>query len=583
MIAAIRAGRPGRAPDVVATIAADQDQIIRDELAGVVVVQGAPGTGKTVVALHRAAYLLYTHRGRLGRSGVLVVGPSTRFLEHIGDVVPSLGESAVVLATHASLLPGVTVTRRDPWAVAALKGDARMATVLARAVRAHQRIPRRPVIIRLGSVPLRIDRAAVRAARDEARGSGLAHNRARAVFATALADRLVADCGDATRRPAAVDVRDLDAFRSVVAALWPTLTPEMLVSSLRGDEAVRIVAARDVLEPDEVALLVDDGDRDSWSDADVALLDEARVLLGPPPVRRRRRDRHPDRAVDFAADVITLTGTNDLVDPHLLAARYHDPADDETVAARARLDPDWCFGHVIVDEAQDLSSMQWRAVVRRCPTRSMTVVGDIDQGTAPAAASSWEEALRPHLRRGWRTVALRINYRTPAEISAVASEVWRAAGIAAPDVDAVRHEGTRPRMRASSAAEVLPAAVAEVTIALDAVSGTVAAIAPRAQVGELEHALQVAGGPGDGGAEARLKVLAADEVKGLEFDAVVVVDADRTAASSPRGTALLYVALTRARRHLSLVVIEQSPLVRALAGLVDVASDADPGWTPVRG
>jgi DNA helicase IV len=314
LLASLNASRTGRMGDIVATIQAEQDRIIRSELRGILVVEGGPGTGKTAVALHRAAYLLYTHRERLARRGVLVVGPNPTFLRYIERVLPSLGETGVLLATTAELYPGVTATATEPPEAAALKGEERMAGVLAAAVADRQRLPGEDLEIPFDSQVLRLDRASCRHARQAARAAGTPHNQARAVFRRELlaalsrqvVARLVADLPqvdlpdddligddvpseqllDAELREIRSELGAAPQVRAAIDGLWPRLTPQELLTGLLTSPE-RLAAAAPELSPAERSLLLREppvrraaGGAGWWTPADVPLLDEAAVLLG---------------------------------------------------------------------------------------------------------------------------------------------------------------------------------------------------------------------------------------------------------------------------------------------------------------
>ncbi|MCB0964943.1 MAG: AAA family ATPase, partial [Acidimicrobiales bacterium] len=351
LIAALETARSGRLGDIVATIQGEQDEIIRSPLPGVLVVQGGPGTGKTVVALHRAAYLLYTHRFPLEDQGVLVVGPNRLFLAYIEQVLPSLGEAGVELAVLADLVDDVSVRGRDREAVARLKGDAVMAQVLAKAVRDRKRALRAPLRVGLGlqtlslSVPVSAD--IVRDARRRYRR----HNAGRRFVEKEVAFHLA----ESAKQPLDPDevwrqVRRTPEVRAALEEMWPVLTPAQLLHDLFGSKALLHLAAGRHLSRERADLLhrprsasVDDV---VWTHDDVPLLDEARALLGPKP-RRRKRD------------------------------------DDEIRT----------YGHIVIDEAQDLSPMQLAMISRRSLNGSLTVVGDIAQSTGAWAHADWDEIL----------------------------------------------------------------------------------------------------------------------------------------------------------------------------------------------
>ncbi|MDH6709676.1 DNA helicase IV [Kitasatospora sp. MAA19] len=537
LLAALARERTGRMGTAVATIQAEQDRVIRAPLPGALVVQGGPGTGKTVAALHRAAYLLFTHRAALERRGVLVLGPHPGFLRYIDEVLPALGETEVVLRTVGELFPGVTATRSDTAATAVAKGGRWMAGVLRRAVAAHQSAPAGGLDLGEG---LRLSARACAEARDAARGLRLPHNRARAYYLRTLLDALAVAQALALGRPyddeeAHYAPRELWAREDVRAALdplWPRLTPEQLVERLLTDPGLLASAAPDHHD----TLLRPPGG--PWTVEDVPLLDEAAELLGDTRPADRPEDDPDEAELSFAQGVLTITGqTGDaLLDPALLAGRFHHDGPHRSTAERAAADRTWAYGHVVVDEAQELSAMAWRTVLRRVPTRSLTVVGDLAQTGSPAGARSWAEMLDPHLPGRWRETRLTVNYRTPEPIMALAAAVLRTA---APDRQPP--ESVRPGAERPSAVHVPDAGFAAALAELPAPAGTLGVIAPDGLAGDL-GALTVAA------------------CKGLEFDAVVVVEPAAIQAQSARD---LYVALTRATRTLTL--LHHRPLPPAIA------------------
>ena len=460
--------------DIVATIQAEQDAIIRSKPSGVLVVQGGPGTGKTAVALHRAAYLLYTHRDRLARRGVLVVGPNPTFLSYIGQVLPSLGETSVVLGTVGQLHPGLDARRAEPIVTAAVKGRADMAAVIAAAVRDRQQVPRRPVELVVEQQAVRLDRDVAHTARTRARRSRKPHNEAKRIFrkeALRLLAEQVARTLTGSGGRNLLDAGDLADIRDELAespelgreleALWPTLSAEQLLTDLFADRrrlnsvARRIpTAERDLLHRPASAADVPADLR--WTPADVPLLDEAAELLGDDGSEAAAREAAALREeIMYAQGVLDVLDLEEDLDPELLRATDVVDADRlaerqavrryDSTAERAAADREWTYGHVIVDEAQELSPMAWRLVMRRCPSRSMTVVGDIAQTGDLAGAASWDEVLAPFVERRWRLEQLTVNYRTPAEIADVADDVLAAIepGLAPPR--SVRSSGVPPR------------------------------------------------------------------------------------------------------------------------------------------
>ncbi|WP_069388207.1 HelD family protein, partial [Cellulosimicrobium cellulans] len=440
LLAAMTAGRTGRMGDIVATIQAEQDAIIRSELGGALVVQGGPGTGKTAVALHRAAYLLYAHRRVLERSGVLLVGPSHSFLRYIDQVLPSLGETGVVSATVADLLPGLVADGDEDPRVARVKGRAVMARAVRRAVRARERVPAADVPVRLDGRDLVLRRRDVRDAIAKARRTHKPHNLARVGFVRDMLARLADQYGAALGEPLvgedrAVVLEDLRAHRDVRVALnlaWLPITPERLVEDLYVKPHRLAEAAPELSEAERRLLERPKGA--PWTPADVPLLDEAAELLGEDDQASRaeaaaQAAQHA-QDLEYARQVLQSSGAGGgLVDAEVLAGRFAASGPRLTTAERAAQDRTWTYGHVVVDEAQELSAMAWRMLVRRCPTRSFTVVGDVAQTSSLAGARSWAGALDPVLRDGWRLAELTVNYRTPAAVADAARRVALAAGL----------------------------------------------------------------------------------------------------------------------------------------------------------
>jgi DNA helicase IV len=562
LLAAVNAPRGDGMRDIVATIQAEQDEIIRLDHPGVLVIEGGPGTGKTVVALHRVAYLLYTLREQLERHGVLVVGPNTAFLNHIGRVLPSLGETNVVFMTVGDLVPGLHATAEDAPEVARIKGSTKILDVLAAAIADRQRLPEEPIRIALKDVTARIDAETAEWAIQEARESGLPHNEARAVFSEivtwVLTERAIAVIGkgwltrqdgqawENMRADLLAELADTDEFTAALDELWPLLTPESLLAELyESPERLRAAGA-------DPLLLREKGD--AWTVSDVALLDELFDMLGRTKLPDDEAERDRKAEAEFAAGVLDLmVGREDHMDDedHLfatdllyaedLAERFAE-RDNRELAERAAADRDWTYRHVVVDEAQELSEMDWRVLMRRCPNRSFTVVGDLAQRRSAAGATSWHAMLEPYVPGRWVYRSLSVNYRTPAEIMAVAAALLAdfAPGVQPPE--SVRASGVAPWARRVTQDE-LPSAIEEFVRDEACREGTSVVIGP----------------PGVPGA------VPASETKGLEFDAVLVVEPARILADGPRGTADLYVALTRATQRLG--VLHREPLPEVLSGL----------------
>jgi DNA helicase IV len=590
LIAAVSAARTGRMADVVATIQAEQDRVIRSELTGVLVVQGGPGTGKTVAALHRAAYLLYTHRRALERRGVLVIGPNTTFLRYISQVLPSLGETDVVLHTLGDLFPGVQATdTRDPAAV--VKGDERMVRVMQQAVRDRQHAPGQDVIVNADGVRIPLRRDAVLRARDRARGTRKPHNVARKLFITELLNELAR--AESTVLGRQFDDEDLPYARErlwaepevidALDALWPLLTPKRLLSDLLGSAKAIRSAAGSTLSAEERAVLAREAHPARWTVADVPLLDEAAELLGVDDSAAKAARREMERAqrleAKYAQEVLDVTGIVDLglVDAETLAAWNRDNGPSLSTAERAAADRSWAYGHVIIDEAQELSAMAWRMVLRRNPARSMTVVGDVAQTGSPAGARSWKAMLTPLVGSRWRQERLTVNYRTPAEIMTVAADVLASVAPAERPPDSVRSEGVHPRaIRVpvtgdGSPSRDLAACVARVAHTDLAElggpdGGRLAVIVPDGRVAEVAAVIPEAV-PGDRAEslDAAVALLTVSQAKGLEFDRVILADPTGIIDQSQNGGHDLYVAITRATHRLT--VIHEGDLPEYLTAL----------------
>jgi DNA helicase IV len=588
LLAAMAQGRTGRMTDIVATIQAEQDRIIRSDLSGALVVQGGPGTGKTAVALHRAAYLLYAHRRLLERSGVLVVGPSSAFLRYIDQVLPSLGETGVVSTTVGDLIPGIRATAVDEGQVARLKGLLLWRKIVRRAVRARERVPERETEVRVEGHDFVIRPKDVSDAIARARRTHKPHNLARAAFVRDMLDRLTDQYRDFTGAPLSGEDRasvfeDLRSDRDVRVALniaWLPITPEKLVRDLYA-KPHRLAEAAPELTARERRLLFREPDA-PWTESDVPILDEAYELLGEDDslalAEARNREAERAREVEYARNVLSTTGAGDgLVDAETLASRFAASGPSLTTAERAAGDRAWTYGHVVVDEAQELSPMAWRALVRRVPTRSMTIVGDVAQTSSAAGARDWDRMLTPLLRDGWRLAELTVSYRTPSTVADTAQRVARAAGLPVSDLRAARDvEDSLVAVRTAPGPDGLPDDDAVVTEALRLVkdlvgpdAGRVAVVAPSAAVGRLAEAVAAAL-PGAVGAteaarlgaqrpeDAQLTVLAPRQTKGLEFDAVVLVE-PAAVAEGAGGTSDLYVAMTRPTQRLVVVHARDLP------------------------
>ncbi|NLU83049.1 ATP-binding domain-containing protein [Rhodococcus sp. HNM0569] len=577
LLSALNAARTGHMNDIVETIQSEQDAIIRSEHKSVLVVQGGPGTGKTAVALHRAAYLLYTYRKQLDRAGVLIIGPNSTFLDYIGQVLPSLGETGVLLSTIGDLYPGVRATRTDSLEGGELKGSLSMLDVVKKAVRDRQELPSEPVTLTFDTYDLTLDRKTVSKARGRARSSRRPHNLARPIFVTAVVDALadqlagiiganVVGEGNLLSRQDIADIRDeMREDPEIIRAteeLWPELTPQQVLADLWSSPERLASAAPDLTDEQRAAL---GRDGQGFGPADAPLLDELAELLGiddsAEEEARRRRWHQQIEDARGALDILTGSASQefeDELDSEILAA--YDVIDAEqlaerqnvgralTTAERAAGDRTWTYGHVIVDEAQELSAMAWRMLMRRIPNRWMTLVGDTAQTGDPAGTTSWSEILEPYVAQRWKRTELTVNYRTPSEIMAVAHDVLAAIDSSQALPRSVRESGFPPwSMRVEPAG--LHAATAA-AVADETGPGTVAVLVPAALVDEFSDL-----------ATDDVGVLTVHDAKGLEFDAVFVVEPGIIVSDSPRGLNDLYVALTRATQRLGVLHTSELPEV----------------------
>ena len=527
LMASLTRARGDTMRDIVATIQREQDEAIRAPWRGVTEITGGPGTGKTAVALHRVAYLLYRDRRRMGGSGVLVIGPSPAFTSYISRVLPSMGEDTVELRSVGEVLDGTTATRLDPPEVARIKGSLRMRRVLKRALRDAPpgapdglRITYKGEVLKLGAAELAKVRRAVHS-------SGRPPNQSRVDAAEALLQALwrsVEDYPDLAfdRHELITELGERIDFHRFVVVWWPLLTPTEVLRWL-ADRTFLAQAAARALKPQEVALLAA-----SWADpdagttvADIALLDELRVLLGEPPKRRGRR----------ATPTVELRTWSQRQEsnPHRRPADYDE------------------YAHIVVDEAQDLSPMQWRMVGRRGKYASWTIVGDPVQSSWPDPAeadAARDSALGPRATR--RRFTLGTNYRNSAEIFELAARV--VGDVATPDQlpKAVRGTGIDPLIQVR-APEELPVATRAAAVALlSEVDGTVGVITPTSDLVAAVAAVADV-------ADDRLSVVDGIEAKGLEYDAVVLVEPTKLVAESTTGPRTLYVALTRATQRLTVL------------------------------
>ncbi|QIY96687.1 ATP-binding domain-containing protein [Streptomyces sp. S1D4-11] len=508
--------RVGPMRDIVATIQPEQDEIVRSGLAGSVCVQGGPGTGKTAVGLHRVAYLLYAHRERLARTGTLVIGPNKSFLHYIEQVLPALGELEVKQATVDDLVAHVEVRGTDDATAAVVKGDARMAEVLRRAVRSHVTLPTEGVVVVRGSRRWRVPAYELETIVGELLDRDIRYGAAREALPQRIAHAVLVQMersGEAPDDRVQDAVARNTAVKAAVKAIWPPVDPAKLVLRLLTDADFLAVHAEGLLDEDE-----------------------QKEILWAKPVRSVKSAKWSP------ADAVLIDEATDLVQ------RTHS------------------LGHVVLDEAQDLSPMQYRAVGRRCTTGSATVLGDLAQGTTPWATRSWDEALA-HLGKGEAVIEeLTAGFRVPTDVIAYASRLLPHIAPGLTPVASVRENPGFFEVRPTTADEQVVGACEE----LLRNEGSIGLIAADARVPALTEALTAAGltylGPGEETtAQTRLTLVPASLAKGLEYDYVVLDEPQAVVDGEPderTGLRRLYVALTRAVSGLT--VTHAAPLPQQL-------------------
>lgn len=545
LMAALSRARGKHMRDIVATIQSEQDEAIRADHRGVTVISGGPGTGKTVVALHRAAYLLYSNRRRFERGGILVVGPGPLFMHYIERVLPSLGEESVTLraigAVPVDVLPEVSAARIDSADAANVKGSLRMVQVLKRLVNLPLVLPGEDGLQLRTTVKgnvLKLDNRQL----ERIRSGILTHSRlnlaresAEKALLAALRPQVPQELGlDADT----IDelITDSASYRMFVNAWWPPLVATEVLRRLADPDVVHRVAHGVLSQAEQAAIASSYAEHGDWSVADMALLDELVAMLGPIP--REASDEDPTLFLTAGSDISELVTTADLL------SRPSEAAD---------LEDDTCdtFAHLLIDESQDVTPMQWRMLRRRGPQASWTVVGDLAQSSWPdldEVGRAVRELIGTSPHREFR---LSVNYRSPKEVFDLAADVVRRAY---PDADlprAVRSTGVQPEMITTSEGGLMSELATRLDFLTSEVPGTVGVIAPPSRLAglsrELPRVLRASMNAVD---IDRVWMVSPLEAKGLEYDAVVVVAPDEIVAESPGGVRVLYVALTRPTQRL---------------------------------
>ena len=579
LMSALSSARSGRMGDIVATIQGEQDRVIRASDRGILVVQGGPGTGKTAVALHRAAYLLYTQRERLERSGVLIIGPSRTFLRYIEQVLPSLGESGVVQMTIGDIVPGLSAQDDDPVDIAAIKGRAAFSRILREAVRLIPRLPDRDQVLQVWNRRVTLRVKDVQEALSRARRSGRPHNVARESFAMGLmellAGRLIVEAGDASStadidpddlRTWMSEIRDsVDARRAINLAWMPTQAPAFLRKLWSRPDLLAQAnrKAGTPLSVEDLSLLYRAQD-EPLTISDIPLIDELEELLGTLDLasaqKRRAEEQREKEERERANEALKATGLGGgIVTADMLMRHTQEAPSLRPLAERARADRSWTYGHIVIDEAQDLSPMAWRCLLRRCPSRSMTVVGDLDQKRGHRRPNSWKQALGPAARAFSEEFVLSISYRTPRALTRIAQAVMAQHGTPVlypmeavrdvPDCYQVSH--THKDTLKECVSQVVSAMEERLDREEGEGKGRICVIVPDSQA-QLWHADE----SGASALDQRVSYLTAAGSKGLEFDSVVVVE---PGAILDQGSGDLFVALTRATHDLHAVTTTQLP------------------------
>lgn len=595
LLAALQAERSGRMGDIVATIQGEQDRIIRAKTSQILVIQGGPGTGKTAVALHRAAFLLYEQSERLAKSGVLIVGPSPAFLRYIEQVLPALGETGVVSTTISTLLPAVRAQATEHPKIAALKGDLRWVKLIKQAVRSLQRVPDCPQTISVGATKLLLAPQTVREAIKHARLSAKPHNQAREIFVTQVLDALTDQYLDIENRrereqlasaASAAGLEEIETVRDdlserafvreeiraninarrAINLCWMPYSAQNLLRRLYAYPAFLARFAKEfTLAEQEILYRPKTAD---FTPADVPLLDELAELLGEVPSAnsssstKAARQVH-EKELSRAQAAIEAQGLGDgIVSATMLASRAGESVEQIALSERAYRDRSWTYGHVVVDEAQELSPMDWRCLLRRCPSRSFTVVGDLAQRIW-GGKTGWKELLGPAASALEEEAYLTVCYRTPKEIMDLAESVSAAAGRPSPyPVQAVRNDPgcLVTRQVAAIDSPVLENVIKEEIVYLDNQlgkgRGRIALICGKNDFAGLRDICsQLPFRVGIDPISERVCLLDAVTSKGLEFDSVILLE---PAHIGKQSVGNLFVAMTRPTRHL--VTLHTEPL-----------------------
>lgn len=571
LMAALEESRTGKMGDIVSTIQREQNRIIRMPLNSTVVVQGGPGTGKSAVALHRAAYLLYTYRKELEASGVLIIGPSQAFVHYIDDVLPCLGETDILIRTMSEMLPGVTVNCKDSPLAAKVKGDLRMVQVIKSAIKRHIRIPRELPAISVNGMKLKLEPEEIAKGQAFARSAG-PYEVARRAFVDSMCSLLFCKYEEAAGGQISGDdrefvkeqIRENAQVRLALNLSWLPLSARWLLDDLFSKPAKLRSLAPWMSEEEVQSLMREKG---KVSEGDIPLLDTAMDLLGEEEVRKKgpsssRADK------EFAKSTMAMFG----VSPSLVSASdllsSLSPSERKSVVEQAAVDRKWQFGHIIVDEAQELTAMQWRMLRKRSASKSFTIVGDVAQTSSMAGTRSWKKSLSPVFGRDWTLCPLEIDYRNPREVVEEASQFAKKEGLNSEDIKAVRSvEGSLEKVESEDIEKEAVSKLVECAKKfIHSSMGTVALITEKKDVEKMSARVNTALEKEFGKAEAdrltrngwksQIAVRGTEEIKGIEYDAVVLMDPPEPEGEGEErkiAASRLYIAMTRPTQKLVIV------------------------------
>lgn len=609
LLSAVSKKRTGRMGDIVATIQEEQDRAIRAQLNKVLIVTGGPGTGKTAVALHRAAYLLYTYRNTLVNSGVLLVGPSKTFLRYIDEVLPSLGENDVFLRTINTIRTTQQIHEYDTRKNATLKGDIRMVSVLKNALSDRQHPLDKPKDITIDGYKLNLNKRNTQKIINHLKERPGTHNQKRPMFIRSIVNELISQykkqmvrayqnsstkkiensavqsnlrsLGNKVIDPDIVKkildkqhipevwlekmddrIRHNDEVKISIERMWPALSGSELYHDMCSFKALISSASKNILTENEQNALYKDRAEDiesvQWTDYDIALIDEADSICGPLTSSRNTRKRtNYDSEEENASRVIGELGLKGYMTASELAQRYGEKSNSEITSS----DTIKTFGHVLIDEAQDFSPMQWRMIARRVPSMSMTIVGDFAQASHPGTCKNWDEVLNilnGVAKTNDETVLLSVNYRTPAEVMDFAHDIMREVSPELAQTQAVREVGYYPIVEIG---DININSVVKYVKSNFNDEGTIAVIANLEIHKELEEILKEfdASAENSKSIDTKVAILQAVDAKGLEFDHVIIYDPHEIVGDvkRPAGWKSLFVTLTRATQSLVVIMDEK--------------------------